>query len=81
MRLYRHTYAETLHYEAMERLQAKLAALEMPDLLLVLYRKLARLQTAVRTDSEAQLTLNVTLGRLQLGLEAAGKSLKTSRIQ
>lgn len=75
MRLFRHAEAETMHIEAMERLQTKLAALELPDLLRALRYKLSRLHSAVRPDPETRLTLDVTLERLA-AVEAMAQAIE-----
>ncbi|MGC1360134.1 MAG: hypothetical protein WA400_20980 [Silvibacterium sp.] len=65
MRLFRHVEAELMHEEAMARLEAKLNALDVTDLLRALQLKLGRLQSAVRPDPEARLTLSVALEHLR----------------
>ena len=70
MRLFRHGMYEITHREAMERLEAKLNNLDLSDLLSALQYKLARLQSAVRHDPEAQLTLRVALEHLRKRNEA-----------
>ena len=70
MRLFRHVEAELMHEEAMARLEAKLNALDLTDLLRALQLKLGRLQSAVRPDPEARLTLSVALERLRKRNEA-----------
>lgn len=70
MRLFRHGMYEITHQEAMERLEAKLNNLDLSDLLSALQFKLGRLQSAVRADPEAQLTLRVALEHLRKRTEA-----------
>jgi hypothetical protein len=64
MRPFRHGMYEITHEEAMDRLQQKLNALDLPALLRALQAKLNNIQTTVRSHPEAQLTLNITLDRL-----------------
>ena len=70
MRLFRHDMYEITHREAMERLEAKLNNLDLLDLLSALQYKLTRLQSTVRADPEAQLTLRVALEHLRKRTEA-----------
>lgn len=62
---HRHGMYEITHDEAMDRLQQKLNALELPDLLRLLQAKLNNIKTTVRSHPEAQLTLNAALDRLR----------------
>lgn len=69
-RLFRHSEAEMLHDEAMDRLAAQLRSLDLFGLLRALQTKLNRIQSVVRADPEARLALNIALERLQKRKEA-----------
>lgn len=68
-RLFRHSEAEICQEQAMERLAAKLLALDLPALLYLLYGKLNSIRTTLRSHHEAQLALAIAFQRLreQLG--------------
>lgn len=65
MRPFRHGMYEITRDEAMDRLQQKLNTLDLAALLRTLRATLNKLQSAVRSHPEAQITLNVTLDRLR----------------
>jgi hypothetical protein len=61
MRNFRHNMYEVMHAEAMERFEARLNQMDLPELLVTLESKLNRIQKTMPVWDEARVTLRITL--------------------
>lgn len=73
---YRHGTYDCAHQEAMERLAATLASMDMPQLLRTLRARLNRIERLVRHNPEASLALSIALKRLR---EATAKKCQQNQ--